>query len=38
MKIYTSPNQNLIDFIFIGVFICGKVTWGEEIEWEVGWC
>ena len=32
MKIYTSPNQNLIEFVFIGVFVCGKVSWGEEID------
>ena len=28
MKIYTSLNQNLIDFVFIVVFVCGKVSWG----------
>ena len=35
MKIDTSPNQKLIDFVFIGVFVCGKISWVEEIDWEV---
>ena len=26
MKINASPNQNLIDFVFIGDFVCGKLS------------
>ena len=32
MKIETSPNQNLIEFVFIGVFVSGKVSCSEEID------
>ena len=32
MKIYVSPNQKLIEFVFIGIFVCGKVSWVEEIN------
>ena len=32
MKIYASQNQNLFDFVFVGVFVCGKISWCEEIE------
>ena len=32
MKFDTSPNQNLIEFVFIGGFVCEKVSWGEEID------
>ena len=27
MKIYASPNQKLINSVFIGVFVCGKISW-----------
>ena len=31
MKIDASPNQKLIEFVFIGVFVCG-ISWVEEID------
>ena len=36
MKIDTTPNQNLIEFVFIGVFVCGgRLVEVEEIDWKV---
>ena len=32
MKIDTSTNKNVIEFVFIGGFVCRKLSWGEEID------